>query len=242
MTFENISASYDIGIAKEYGIPSAVLLNKLMYLAKFTTREDGFCWRTQKELEEELGLTRYQQELAIKKLEEAGLIETKNTYIIGTQIKCRHFKLLFDMLETNKSQMQETSKCEMLETSKSVNNNKTIIKDNNNIYKEPKKTFGSFKRIKLSEKEYNKLIEDYGKEFIDKQIELLDEYIESNNNKNKYTNFNLVLRKSIRDKWFTKNKYKKEAEVPGWFGKEIKNEMSEESRRIYEELTRNNKQ
>jgi hypothetical protein len=242
MTFENISASYDIGIAKEYGIPSAVLLNKLMYLAKFTTREDGFCWRSAKELEEELGLTRRQQDLAIKKLEEAGLIETKNTYIIGTQIKCKHFKLLFDFDKSGKCEVDKMYKCDFNKMYKPVNNNKTIIKDNNNIYKEAKKAFGSFKRIKLSEKEYNKLIEDYGKEFIDKQIELLDEYIESNNNKNKYTNFNLVLRKSIRDNWFTKNKYKKETEVPGWFGKEIKNEMSEESKRIYEELTRNNKQ
>jgi hypothetical protein len=36
-------------------------------------------------------------------------------------------------------------------------------------------------------------------------------------------------------------KNKKQVNVPGWFGKEIKNEMSEESKRIYEELTRNSK-
>ena len=75
----------------------------------------------------------------------------------------------------------------------------------------------------------------------DEKLVTLDEYVESNNNKNKYTNFNLVLRKSIRENWFTKNKYKKEVEVPNWFNKEIKNEMSEESKRIYEELTRNSK-
>lgn len=241
MKFENISASYDIGIAKELGIASAVLLNKLMYLAKFTPREDKFCWRTQKELEEELGLTRYQQELAIKKLEEAGLIETKNTFIIGTQIKCRHFRVLFDLLETSKCDLLETSKRDLLETSKPVNNNKTIIKDNNNIYKETKKTFGSFKRIKLTEKEYNKLIEEYGKDFIEKQIELLDEYIESNNNKNKYTNFNLVLRKSIRDNWFKTNK--KEKDVPEWFNKEIKKEeVSNEAREILQYIYGENKE
>ena len=50
--------------------------------------------------------------------------------------------------------------------------------------------------------------ETFGEEFIKEQINLLDEYIESNNNKNKYTNFNLVLRKSIREKWFDKNKEK----------------------------------
>ena len=138
MKFENISASYDVGIAKKYGIQCAVLLNKLLYLSKYTSREDGYCWRTAKELEDELGLTRNQQELAIKKLEDAGIIETKNTYIIGTQIKCKHFKIIVksEIQESNKSDLLESRKSEMLESNKSVNNNKTIIENNNNIYTE----------------------------------------------------------------------------------------------------------
>lgn len=76
--------------------------------------------------------------------------------------------------------------------------------------KEKKETYGTYKRVKLTEDEYQKLVEDYGEETITKQIQLLDEYIESNNNKNKYTNFNLVLRKSIRDKWFDKKETKYE--------------------------------
>lgn len=138
MKFENISASYDVGIAKKYGIQCAVLLNKLLYLSKYTSREDGYCWRTAKELEDELGITRNQQELAIKKLEDAGIIETKNTYIIGTQIKCKHFKIIrkSEIQESNKSDLLESRKSEMLESSKSVNNNKTIIENNNNIYTE----------------------------------------------------------------------------------------------------------
>lgn len=227
MKFENISASYDVGIAREFGIPSAVILNKLLYLSKNTTREDGFCWRTAKELEDELGLTRRQQELAIQKLEEAGIIETKNTYIIGTQIKCKHFKLC-GFYESGKSDFYEKGKSEMLQKGKPVNNNKTIIKDNNNIYNK----YGTYQRIKLTDKQYNKLVEDYGKDFIDNQIELLDEYIQSNNNKNKYTDFNLVLRKSIRNNWF-KNNNKKEGIIPEWFNKEIEKEkLTEEQERM----------
>lgn len=88
---------------------------------------------------------------------------------------------------------------------------KSIEKDidniNNNICTETskKEKFGIYGRIKLTQKEYDKLIKDFGEEFINKQIELLDEYVESNNNKNKYSNFNLVLRKSIREKWFKQN-------------------------------------
>lgn len=86
----------------------------------------------------------------------------------------------------------------------------TDNKDNiNNIItpskKETKKTYGEYKRIKLTAKEYQKLCEDYGEESLKEQIKLLDEYVESNNNKNKYTNFNLVIRKSFRENWFKKD-------------------------------------
>ena len=62
--------------------------------------------------------------------------------------------------------------------------------------------YGEYKRIKLKEGQYEKLVEDYGKDYIDDLIIKLDEYVESNNNKNKYTNFNLVIRKAIRENWF----------------------------------------
>lgn len=81
--------------------------------------------------------------------------------------------------------------------------------------------FGEYKRIKLTQKQYDKLVGEYGKELIDNQIKLLDEYVEINNNKNKYKNFNLVLRKSIREEWFKKNglKSKREFKTPEWYGK-----------------------
>ena len=153
MKFENVSASYDVGIAKELGLASAILLNKIMYLSKYTSREDGYCWRTAKELEDELGLSQYQQKLAIQKLEEAGIIETKNTYIIGTQVKCKHFRIIdkSGLEETNKCDLLETNKCDLQETNKSVNNNKTIIIKHNN------KTIKEY----YQDKELNELFNDY---------------------------------------------------------------------------------
>lgn len=128
MEYENISASYDVGIAKKYGLASAILLNKLNYLSTYSTREDGYCWRTAKELEDELGLTRSQQDLAIKKLVEAKIIEVKNTYIEGTQVKCKHFKIL----KNCKCDLQESCKSEMQESCKSIYSNNNIIKNNIN--------------------------------------------------------------------------------------------------------------
>ena len=97
-----------------------------------------------------------------------------------------------------------------------------------------RKSYGNYKRIKLTDKEYQKLIEDFGEDFINSQIELLDEYVESNNNKNGYKNFNLVLRKSIRENWFNKNK--KETVVPIWFDKDLN---KEEADKDYEQFLKN---
>lgn len=128
MEYENISASYDVGIAKKYGLAPAILLNKLNYLATYTSRKDGYCWRTAKELEDELGLTRNQQDLAIKKLVDAKIIEVKNTYIEGTHIKCKHYKIL----KNCKSDLLESSKSEILESSKSIYSNNNIYNNINN--------------------------------------------------------------------------------------------------------------
>lgn len=70
--------------------------------------------------------------------------------------------------------------------------------------------FGTYGRIHLTDKQYQKLIEDFSKEVVDTKINQLDEYVEMNNNKNKYKNFNLVLRKAIRENWFENNNVKQQ--------------------------------
>ena len=94
--------------------------------------------------------------------------------------------------------------------------------------KECKLKFGKFKRIRLTQNEYDRLKKEFGEDFINRQIEKLDEYVESNNNKNKYTNFNLVLRKAIREKWY------KEEQLPKWFDNQ--NEELEPSTENTEEM------
>ena len=98
----NLSASYDVELAQKVGVVAAVLFNKLVYLTRFTKRDDGYCWRTAEEFERELGISRRQQECAIKRLEQAGLIRTKNTYIMKTKIKCKHFLVLTDCARRGK--------------------------------------------------------------------------------------------------------------------------------------------
>lgn len=80
-----------------------------------------------------------------------------------------------------------------------------MLKNNNiNSSKGKKTAYGCYGRVKLTDAEYQRLVNEFGQDYIDRQIELLDEYVQSNNNKNRYTDFNLVLRKAIREKWFEK--------------------------------------
>ena len=67
--------------------------------------------------------------------------------------------------------------------------------------KENKNRFGKYKRVFLTPEEYEKLNNDYSKDYIDLVIDRLDEYLECNNNKNNYSNFDVLIRRMIRDKW-----------------------------------------
>ena len=88
------SASFDPENARELGIPAALLLDKILRLQKVTPRSDGFCWYTAKQFEEETSLKKDAFDNAAHKLEEAGIVERKITYIIGTMIRATHFHIL----------------------------------------------------------------------------------------------------------------------------------------------------
>lgn len=70
-------------------------------------------------------------------------------------------------------------------------------KNNNNITKSSKKkaskkSYGQYKNVKLSDKELEDLIAEYGKDTIDKYIEIMDMKIEEKGYK--YKNFSLAMR------------------------------------------------
>ena len=58
--------------------------------------------------------------------------------------------------------------------------------------------------VRLKKSQYEKLNKDYPNIDIDDMILKLDEYVTINGNKNKYKEWNLVLRKAIREEWFEK--------------------------------------
>ena len=120
---KGIQAGYNVELAEEFGITAAIVLNRLVFLHKNTPREDKFTWQTAKDWEEHTGLSDYQVKKALDKLAALKIIELKNTYIIGTQIKCRHqrFILKSDIQESSKPDFQVSLKSETAVSAKPVN-------------------------------------------------------------------------------------------------------------------------
>lgn len=88
------TASFCVENARELGIPAALLLDKIVRLSRSTKREDGFCWYTAKQFEEETSLKKRAFNNAAHTLEERGIVERKITYIVGTMERASHFRLI----------------------------------------------------------------------------------------------------------------------------------------------------
>lgn len=89
------------------------------------------------------------------------------------------------------------------------NNNLNII-NNKEEKEEEKHKFGEYGWVKLSNEQYSKLKTEFGDDYINKVIKAVDEYSQSNGNKNKYKDWNLVIRKAIREKWSILKEIEKE--------------------------------
>ena len=160
-------------------------------------------------LSEFLNVSKPTIDSALNSLCDKGLIfkitETKNRivfnyYKINTEIL--DFTSGKESLLGSKETLPPPSK-ETLHNNNIYNNNYNN-KENNiskDIFKEKQK-YGENGKIILTLEQYKNLINDYGKDYVDFMIEKLDEYVAMNNNKNGYKDFNLVLRKAIREKWF----------------------------------------
>ena len=194
----------------------------LLLIISSLCAEKGYCYASNQYLANLFDITEVSVSSKISKLEKKGYIKVDYKKR-GCQVVSREIRLKNILIHDLKS-FESTIKNNFKENN--ISNN---ITSNKNIYN----IYGTYKRIKLTEKEYKKLVDDFGEEFIKKQIELLDEYVESNNNKNKYSNFNLVLRKSIREHWFQKNN----EILPKWFDKEMKKEeIDDDTKRIVAEI------
>lgn len=174
-----------------------------------------------KSLSSETGLTVQQVRTSLAHLKKTDnlTIENNHQYSIITIKNYDKYQCEQQTNNTPITHDQHTSNTRVTTNNKDNKDNKYNKKEN---IKEKRK-YGTFKRVVLTDDEYARLVSDYGEEFVINQIALLDEYIESNNNKNKYTNFNLVLHKSIREQWF-----KPKSKVPEWYDKNTEKKQDTE--------------
>ena len=165
----------------------------------------------------------------LEELKQFGYL--KITKLLPNETKSGRIEYVYDIYEKKQEpKKQDLEKQELekqgLEFSPQYNiNNKIINNKRNNKYIH----MGTYKRIKLTQDQYDKLIKEFGENYIKQIIDNLDEYVESNNNKNKYSNYNLVIRKAIREKWF------KMENLPDWFDKKVekRNSTQKEQEEIF---------
>ena len=143
--------------------------------------------------------TKYLEEKSMLSIKENGEYELKNDVGIPSGLP----NTINLNLNTNNS----------LDNTINLVENKEINNKETKELKNPKKKYGKYQRILLSNDEFEKLCEEFGKEYIEMVIERIDEYVEENNNKNKYKNFNLVIRKAIRDNWSCLKGIEKEVQL-----------------------------
>jgi len=66
---------------------------------------------------------------------------------------------------------------------------------------EPRHKYGEYGWVRLTDAEYDRLLRDLGQKELDRCIQYVDESAQSNTNRNKWTDWNLVVRKCHRDRW-----------------------------------------
>ena len=133
----------------------------------------------------------------------------KNSIDIQKQLENKSDVQMYDRCTTDVANIKDRVITKDKDITRNINNTPntlTSIIPKNEI----KKNYGKYQRVKLSDNEVKKLIEDFGKEIVKEKINQIDEYVEINNNKNKYKNFNLVIRKAIKENWFNKKSSSKE--------------------------------
>ena len=83
---------------------------------------------------------------------------------------------------------------------------KELKKDSIYADKPPRtRSYGEYGWIKLTDEQYQKLVSDLGQTEVNRCIRYIDESAQSNGNKNKWKDWNLVIRKCNREGWGKNN-------------------------------------
>lgn len=115
MKEKSYSASYDVTLAKAYGIPVAVLVNNVRYFSAVNRAEGkGQYYHSMKAIADATGLSYRQVRDAAKKAQEAGLIDFRSGYKPNTSEKTTYWS---DEVVTSEVDKMLTSESDKMSTS-----------------------------------------------------------------------------------------------------------------------------
>lgn len=106
-------------------------------------------------------------------------------------------------LESNK-QLTQTALDTNGEKEKELEIELETEKENVPAQRKPKEEFhkyGDFGWVKLTDKQYTKLLKDLGEAELKRCIQYIDESAQGNHNKNHWTDWNLIVRRCAREGW-----------------------------------------
>lgn len=147
-----LTISANVDFARKYGLVEAILLNKIIFLCNHTPREDGFCWITRKQFEDETTIKPQTFARAWKRLVELGVIEEKKDYVIGTQLLTTHFRYIGENKNQPKEEKVEVVEKETLDVDNLLTNLSRILKYDRVC----KITEGRRRKLKKRLKEFSK--------------------------------------------------------------------------------------
>ena len=202
------------------GLECAVFLSEIVsewsYWENTGKAEDGWFFSTQKNIEKNTNLKRCKQNACAKKLVELGLLETEVRGMPAQKyfrINEENIRLLFPankiaenckqdcmksanmFAENEQTSLQNFDNQDVSKTAR--NNNKDNNNKNNNKNSIPKHKHGTYEHVLLTDKQYEKLKQDYGETETDEAIEFLDAYIQEKHYKSH--DHNITLRKWVFD-------------------------------------------
>jgi len=79
-----------------------------------------------------------------------------------------------------------------------------------------RRKYGTHGWVRLSDDEYERLIKEHGDEILQYYIGFIDESAQQTGNKNKWKDWNLTIRKAIRDKWGRPPEMQFQVEMDRW--------------------------
>lgn len=207
-------------LLKKLGVEATILFGALCSYQRYFNGEEFY--KEQDKLIEDTCLTEYLLRNATKILKDLGLISVikkglpaKNYYKVNADKLLELLTTSGAKFDTTGDIKNDTTGSVKIDTTynKNTTNKNTLNKNKDNIYIETKETkhkYGEYKHVLLTDKQYQKLTNDYGENQTLSAIKYLDEYIQMKGYK--CQDHNLAMRKWVFEA-INKNKKQKTMDI-----------------------------